>query len=128
MRSNQQQIVRLKKDIELLHKKNKNEFNYIYEDNHMESYKRKSNLNTIYSINNNPIIYQKIVNTSFNTNDNDNKTLPLSLIIQYQNSIAHSSKGNNKRIGKSNELFKAPFKQGNFLINEKKSLVMKRKQ
>ena len=127
MRSNQQQIVRLKKDIELLHKKNKNEFNYIYEDNHMASYQRKSNLNTIYSINNNPIIYQKIVNTSFNTNDNDNKTLPLSLIIQYQNSIAHSSKGNNKRIGKSNEIFKAPFKQGIFSYKRKKEFINEKK-
>lgn len=64
----------------------------------MASYQRKNNLNTIYAINNNPIIYQKIVNTSFNTNDNDNKTLPLSLIIQYQNSVAHFYNKRSKKV------------------------------
>ena len=68
--SRQDEINRLKQDIERLHQKNKYEFNYIYEDTQsMNPYPRKSppqNTNTIYSINNNPIIYQKIVNTSYN--------------------------------------------------------------
>ena len=58
--SRQDEINRLKQDIERLHQKNKYEFNYIYEDTQsMNPYPRKSppqNTNTIYSINNNPII------------------------------------------------------------------------
>lgn len=136
--SRQDEINRLKQDIERLHQKNKYEFNYIYEDTQsMNPYPRKSppqNTNTIYSINNNPIIYQKIVNTSFNGSA-PNKNLPLSLLLEYQKSIAHTAKAStgftnykrpgrnvptntylnsNNTVNKSTELFKAPFKPGIF--------------
>ena len=82
-----EQINQLKQDIEKLREINKNQFNFIYEDNqNLNSYTRKNNIpsntNTIYSINNNPIIYQKIVNTSFNaTNPVSNKNIPFTLIL-----------------------------------------------
>ena len=137
--SRQDEINRLKQDIERLHQKNKYEFNYIYEDTQsMNPYPRKSppqNTNTIYSINNNPIIYQKIVNTSYNGSATPNKNLPLSLLLEYQKSIAHTAKAStgftnykrpgrnvptnnylnsNNTVNKSTELFKAPFKPGIF--------------
>ena len=137
--SRQDEINRLKQDIERLHQKNKYEFNYIYEDTQrMNPYPRKSppqNTNTIYSINNNPIIYQKIVNTSFNGTSTPNRNLPLSLLLEYQKSIAHTAKAStaftnykrpgrnipnnnylnsNNTVNKSTELFKAPFKPGIF--------------
>ena len=64
-----EQINQLKQDIEKLREINKNQFNFIYEDNqNLNSYTRKNNIpsntNTIYSINNNPIIYQNVVFSS----------------------------------------------------------------
>lgn len=137
-----EQINQLKQDIEKLREINKNQFNFIYEDNqNLNSYTRKNNIpsntNTIYSINNNPIIYQKIVNTSFNaTNPVSNKNIPLSLLLEYQKGMAHSTKANtgfinsgrrhgrnnplnnyltgSNTVNKSSELFKAPFKPGIF--------------
>ena len=142
--SRQDEINRLKQDIERLHQKNKYEFNYIYEDTQsMNPYPRKSppqNTNTIYSINNNPIIYQKIVNTSYNGSAPPNKNLPLSLLLEYQKSIAHTAKAStgftnykrpgrnvptnnylnsNNTVNKSTELFKAPFKPGIFSYKKK---------
>ena len=142
--SRQDEINRLKQDIERLHQKNKYEFNYIYEDTQsMNPYPRKSppqNTNTIYSINNNPIIYQKIVNTSYNGSATPNKNLPLSLLLEYQKSIAHTAKAStgftnykrpgrnvptnnylnsNNTVNKSTELFKAPFKPGIFSYKKK---------
>ena len=142
--SRQDEINRLKQDIERLHQKNKYEFNYIYEDTQsMNPYPRKSppqNTNTIYSINNNPIIYQKIVNTSYNGSATPNKNLPLSLLLEYQKSIAHTAKAStgftnykrpgrnvptnnylnsNNTVNESTELFKAPFKPGIFSYKKK---------
>ena len=111
-----EQINQLKQDIEKLREINKNQFNFIYEDNqNLNSYTRKNNIpsntNTIYSINNNPIIYQKIVNTSFNaTNPVSNKNIPLSLLLEYQKGMAHSTKANTgfinsgRRHGRNNPL------------------------